>query len=837
VAWRELQALLDEELNRLPQKYRAPFVLCCLEGKSKKEAADELRWKEGTVSSRLAAARKLLQQRLARRGVTLSTVLCGAAVAQDSASAAVPASLAAGSVAAAIAFARGIRPAAGTVSAEAIALAKQMLQAMAASRFKFGVALLLLLAAAGAGAGTLLRQRVAQQPDALARLDAPPDAARDGNRRSEPAPAPARTKGLDQTGDERGSEITVAGQVGDVNGQPLPGAEVAVVTAGLGQPGDFDPPARLERKLLASDHADDRGEFQLSTRDASPQGKYVVALIVARPGYALDAHLLTPGQTQNQFVCRLHAGHAVHGRILDARGNPASHVEVHVASLHPKGQAANVLRFLAPAVGLRPWPAPVTTDDQGDFLLRDAGPDQEIELQIRDERFAPQWLVLPTGAEENAKPLTFVLAPRRRLEGTVTCMDTGEPMPGAQVDVQSQGVGAASLLPNWVQVQTDDKGRFQIAPFPGQQLVIAAHAPREMPYLGIQSQTFRWPAGAARHQVRVTLPRGVRLRGRVVEAASGRPVPGATVEYRPRFADNRFLHWGESGAVTDWWSQVARSGPDGSFQYTVLPGPGWLVVKGPGAEYIHTEITARQLECGKRGGMPYFFDAVIPLDLKPTADPEEIAATLRLGVTVIGRVLGRDGRPAASALLLSPTYIPSGSTLQGEALPTRDGRYELPGCDPGKSVRVLFFDPQRLEGALVELPSHGTGESGTVHLEPCGTATVRFLGGDGKPARPRNLSLDIVLRPGAAIQESIDQEREPYLAVPAQRLGGYQCVSLDVQAGTATFANLVPRATYVVQLDSGQGFVPGAFFTVQTGEKVQLQDIILKPQGPRMRKP
>src|SRR5260370_35698641 len=71
--WSDLRPLLDEELNQLPVKYRAPLVLCYLEGKTQEQAARELGWPTGSMSRRMNRAPDLLQERLARPGLALST--------------------------------------------------------------------------------------------------------------------------------------------------------------------------------------------------------------------------------------------------------------------------------------------------------------------------------------------------------------------------------------------------------------------------------------------------------------------------------------------------------------------------------------------------------------------------------------------------------------------------------------------------------------------------------------------------------------------------------------------------------------------------------------------
>jgi RNA polymerase sigma factor (sigma-70 family) len=93
VGRRDWQALLDQELNLLPKKYRTLVILCDLEGKTRKVVARQLKLNEGTLSSRLARARRMLATRLSRYGFALSGGALAASLAERTASAKLPASL------------------------------------------------------------------------------------------------------------------------------------------------------------------------------------------------------------------------------------------------------------------------------------------------------------------------------------------------------------------------------------------------------------------------------------------------------------------------------------------------------------------------------------------------------------------------------------------------------------------------------------------------------------------------------------------------------------------------------------------------------------------------
>jgi RNA polymerase sigma factor (sigma-70 family) len=159
----DLDPMVDEELHHLPEKYRAPIVLCYLEGKSNEEAAHLLHCQIGAVRMRLLRARDLLRNRLARRGLALSAGTFAAILDQGIGSAAVPVSLAQATVKVAALFAAGQALDHGA-SGPALVLARGMLHNLWIRKLK-AVLLVALVLAGTAGVGLFAHQTWAARLD------------------------------------------------------------------------------------------------------------------------------------------------------------------------------------------------------------------------------------------------------------------------------------------------------------------------------------------------------------------------------------------------------------------------------------------------------------------------------------------------------------------------------------------------------------------------------------------------------------------------------------------------------------------------------------------------
>jgi RNA polymerase sigma factor (sigma-70 family) len=202
--WSDVEAVLDEEIKRLPATYRAAFVLCVLEGKSGPQAAADLGVKEGAIWTRLTRARQLLQRRLTQRGINLAAVLAAVSVAETAGRAAVHAALAQSTISIGLSVAAG-NSAAGVIPTHVAALAAGVTRAMFVTKTK--VALVILLAAGMVSAACGLAYS--------------PAAVHDEAKEAKQKPPEPNAGVKQETGKEDKETITCSGRVLDPDGNPV----------------------------------------------------------------------------------------------------------------------------------------------------------------------------------------------------------------------------------------------------------------------------------------------------------------------------------------------------------------------------------------------------------------------------------------------------------------------------------------------------------------------------------------------------------------------------------------------------------------------------------------
>jgi RNA polymerase sigma factor (sigma-70 family) len=727
VTGRELVAVLDEELARLPERCRVPLVHCYLEGLTCDEAARATGWPVRTLKRRLEQGRNLLRARLVGRGLALPAALLAAGLTHGATVAEVPCRLIGRTVEGALRNAAGHEAVAG-----AAAVSAGLFGAAVAARLKVA-AVLVVLGLIGLGVAGLAGPGGAT---------ATPPAA--------PAPPPQAKKA---DAGERNA-VVVAGRVLGADGKPLAGAEVALVGAwrlvpdwlgGVGQ----DPlsgvvqvgvrqhlpaPGARKTEVLAAGKTGADGTFRLKKAGATADQFASLEVIAGAKGHGLDWRRLRGAEGSSGLELNLPAEQVIRGRAYDLQGLPADGVKgrvVYVADKDLEGkkgkdrasvrvQAIKALSALARAdgtpgrlpggfefrvaaapKGVAFWPRPFTADAEGRFELRGFGAAQVVHLLFEDDRFATQELAVETAAEKKTREVNLALAPVQRIEGRVVWEDTGKPAVRVRVGAAPLRGASAALRAGdkTVTTTTDVEGRFRLNPYPGSSFRVYVASPHEPSYLAPYKR-IDWPQGAARQVVDFKLPRRVLIRGKVIEATSGSAVGGAAVYFIPR-KDNAARPLEPPRG--DWEAAGARSAPDGAYQLTVPPGPGHLIVEAPGNGLVAQTTGSYELLLGKPGGFRRYYDAVVPLDLKLTDSPREQRLEVRRGVTIRGEVVGPDGRPVKRAVLFAGGDLLrlndrgfanafTGGSHENRGLVIEDGKFELKGCDPERMYRIYLMD-------------------------------------------------------------------------------------------------------------------------------------------------
>ncbi len=845
LSWREVRSLLDEEIARLPEKYRNVFVPCCLEELSQAEVGRRLGLKEGTVASRLSQARKRLSKRLARRGVQLTAVLTASTLAAQPASA-VPAGLMTTTIEAALATVAG-EGTAGVVSASVAELAQSVTTIML-SKAKITTVLLLAVTLA-AGAGAWACRIVATPQIAEPQTEAPATPSH-----------PAQEQKAQTPQKQKGDSITVAGRVVGPDGKPIKAARLYWPRIPKTQPKSEED---IEFPERAKTDADGRFRFELPRSDIRPE--WNISLVAAADGYGVDGVELPKDGSPADLTLRLVRDQPIEGRILTTEGKPLAGVRVRALEIGTpsRGRIDDFLTawqqewrlanerlsrhlYLPPLESVK-----ILTDKEGRFRITGAGSERLVKVRVSGPGVSQDVLHVITRSGFDAAAvnkavleripaelrmpgqppilygpsISYVAPAGRRIEGTVREAGSGKPVAGITIHC-GFGYGDA------VNAVSDKDGRYKLENVPKmKQYLLNAWAPEGSPWLSTGARR-NDEEGLQPFQIDFTLARGIVISGRVLDPKTRKGVRGG-IRFVP-LPGNKFA--GKPGYDSYNYDRTMRGvDASGRFKLAVPPGPGVLMVQafatekvngGEMSPYKQAEFDANDREHVKLtdNGQDRFFTAignsieflntenvVKYLDLAPDAGAMEFDLYLERGTTQTVRIEDPEGKP------LKGTTV-SGVTAKWPIVhPIKDATCTILALDSKKPRQLLFIHAERNLGGSLTVRGDEKGPV-TVRLAPVGTVTGRLLDRDGQPIVGAFVDLNPPDSTARELYRQLAQRRPP--------------IRTD-KDGRFRLEGIVPNVQFMLSIYQGRTFLVGepriGTKQVKPGETLDLGTIRVKP--------